>query len=608
MTNQNYFQNALSWIGIVTICVQCTDPQSSSHQSPSEQLIRMTDQWLDEGQETDPLDGGIINDQALDQAFDQADFQMDMTDHMPSMDMQLVIEDGEMPVCDPNEPPSCEGWRVKACHPDGSRYEVYSCQLGEVCYQSECVSVHPNVVLIVDTSGSMNQIVSDGSNPRTCQGDSCPPWTYPMCDDMAQPYTRLGRVKRSVRSVLMSEDISQVRLALQRYPQTEGIPPLPSLDVSCSTGWYSNHDGISRHFGEHTMSYELLEQTLSEVIPVPMTPEGNTNLPKILEYTDFNEVVETQGDSCTQHRDCPDGFCRNQCRYIRTDEFGSCSNTLGWGINSLGRCVEVTGCECNQGCEGRVFNRLEECEQNCTKSCYVHENHELRATGSTPIGQSLFYAGEYFRHFVVKEGMPCTQDEDCTSQDYLCSDDGTCHDPLGACRPNVIVLLSDGHETDHDDPQDFFNPRIQAKRFHYGLGCESNDGCLNGAQCVDHLCVPPIPPLPERVCKRAGNPCQEDSECDSYTCGLGQSTCPGECIIAGFDYIDAEESLLKNEANHPISLTVHVIDASDQPEGNQLLARIGGGISVPVDFTDPSLLIQQITTFINSKTDNEACR
>ena len=239
---------------------------------------------------------------------------------------------------------------------------------------------------------------------------------------------------------------------------------------------------------------------------------------------------------------------------------------------------------------------------------FAHDNHELRATGSTPIGQSLFYAGEYFRHFVVREGLPCTQNEDCASPDYYCSDAGTCHDPLGVCRPNIIVLLSDGYETDHDDPQDFFNPRVQAKRFHYGLGCDNNNDCLNGAQCINDRCLPPISSLPQFVCKSAGNPCQEDSECEPYRCGLGQSTCPGECIEAGLDYNDTEESLLKNDAQHPISLTLHVIDASDQAEGNRLLAKIGGGVSVPVDFTDPNLLIEQLTAFINSKADDQSCR
>jgi len=342
-------------------------------------------------------------------------------------------------------------------------------------------------------------------------------------------------------------------------------------------------------------------------MPAPLRDDGQTHQELILRQINFTETIAEQGSSCTIHRDCPQGFCKNRCQYVRTQEFGECSNVLGWGVNTLGRCVQVNGCECDERCDDRVFQNQQDCEQYCIKACYRHDDPELRAVGSTPIGQSLFYAGEYFRHFVIKEGLSCTQDADCESPDYLCLE-GQCHDPLGRCRPNVIVIVSDGYETDHEDPDDFFNPRIQAKRFHYGLGCEDDSQCFNGAQCVNQRCLSSTLPLEQTVCRGTGASCSQDAECPPYTCGLGME-CPGECIQAGFHYIhEGGQNRIFNEAGHPIALTIHMIDVSGGQQGSSLIVQAGGGMVFDVDLSDPELLVDRLTTLINSKADDTLCR
>ena len=79
-------------------------------------------------------------------------------------------------------------------------------------------------------------------------------------------------------------------------------------------------------------------------------------------------------------------------------------------------------------------------------------------------------------------------------------------------------------------------------------------------------------------------------------------------IGSGLDFIDSDFGLLRNAAGHVIPLVLHVIDAADRPEGNQLLARVGGGRSISVDFSDPNVLIEHLTTLINSKVDAQSCR
>jgi hypothetical protein len=455
-------------------------------------------------------------------------------------------------MCDPDSPPVCNGrWR-RVCRPDGSGYDNESCAEGAVCQEGTCVSVQANIVLMVDTSGSMNQLIADGADPTNCDGPGCPPWDFPECDDPAEPKTRLGRVKAALRSVVTSDAAAEARLALQRFPQTEGLHPIPSLMPNCVYGWYANHDGITRHNEEKQVGRESLEQYLHEVIPVPIRPDGTTDVDGILQEIDFTEEILETGADCRIHRDCPGGFCFDG-------------------------------------------------------GCFEHTDPELRGVGLTPLGQSLFYAGEYFRHYVVKEGLACANDADCGSDDYHCLD-GACHDPLFSCRPNVVVLFSDGHETEYDDPDSFFNPRIQAKRLHYGLGCVEAADCLNGAECLAGVCAIPGGPPPATVCMGSDRPCQADAECPTYRCGFGMPECPGMCAPAGFEYVDPDgHNVLRNDAGVAFSLTIHVVDASGQPDGNSLTALAGGGTHASVDFADPNALIESFHTLIGDKPDVSAC-
>ena len=118
---------------------------------------------------------------------------------------------------------------------------------------------------------------------------------------------------------------------------------------------------------------------------------------------------------------------------------------------------------------------------------------ELRATGGTPIGKTLFYLGEYLRNRVVIQGRACTTDAACDNPHYRCVQDGKscataadgctsgkCVDPARNCRETTVVLFTDGEQ---DQTDTFFGPWTQAKRLGFGLGCQSDADCVGGAVC-----------------------------------------------------------------------------------------------------------------------------
>jgi hypothetical protein len=53
------------------------------------------------------------------------------------------------------------------------------------------------------------------------------------------------------------------------------------------------------------------------------------------------------------------------CDPIRDGEFGACEALLGWGVNAQGACAPVSGCGCDDRCEGRVFPD----ERSCAAAC-----------------------------------------------------------------------------------------------------------------------------------------------------------------------------------------------------------------------------------------------
>ena len=89
----------------------------------------------------------------------------------------------------------------------------------------------------------------------------------------------------------------------------------------------------------------------------------------------------------------------------------------------------------------------------------------------TPLGRSLFYAGEYLRHAVFIEGARVRR--------MLIAPH-----PITAAlraRPTRLKMsqhsdhrLTDGVESVNYELSDFYHPRVQ-RRLHHGLGCQALD-------------------------------------------------------------------------------------------------------------------------------------
>lgn len=443
------------------------------------------------------------------------------------------------PVCEPGAVDGCEGGQVRVCDALGSSWSTRPCPRGQGCVVDQCEPVVPNVLLLVDTSSSMNW-TPGGVQPSDCSGASCPsPWLYPACDDPEEPTTRLGKVKRALTEILASESATALSLALQRFPQEiyTALPP------DCEGGYWSGNSRVAGDEDFHRLGGPWLAQHLPEIVLVPFARTGRTDPAEIAAWFDFEEVLTETSATCSVNAECDHTPCLD------------------------GRCMAFA-------------------------------NPELLGMGLTPFGKSLFYAGEYFRNFVLVEGKACTATPDCGSANYQCVD-GACHDPLRSCRPNVIIAFTDGEETEHFYTDDFFHPRVQAKRLHFGLGCASNTDCAAGATCSDSLCRPPegVVDEAELVCDANDIPCSDNSECSGF-----------RCLPAGLDFADAGgEDHLEDANGDLLSLTVHVVDASNVPGANRLVAAYGGGRHFSVDLEDPGALFDSFATLFGDAKASAAC-
>jgi hypothetical protein len=156
-------------------------------------------------------------------------------------------------------------------------------------------------------------------------------------------------------------------------------------------------------------------------------------------------------------------------------------------------------------------------------------NPELRATGGTPIGKSLFYIGEYIRNRVVVDGKVCKIDSDCGNANYLCDTSacktseclGKCKDPARSCRDTIVVLFTDGGETSVNS---YFGPWIQAKRMSMGLGCKADTDCVGGATCEQFSECMPGGSFGSEVLG-SGRQCSKDSDCIDDKTGQNFGAC-----------------------------------------------------------------------------------
>jgi hypothetical protein len=465
---------------------------------------------------------------------------------------------GPAKVCEPGET-SCAGAKLATCGPQGDGFIETNCFPGLTCVDGACAPVSNNLIIAFDTSGSMTGKVSG------CSGST----SWPSCSPQ-QGCTRMDVSKKVFSQALTGIDDQQTRMALFRFPSVvNGTKSSPS----CNSGYHSGKSEISTdtdaQFVDETSSWfwDALHETLSVAFPPDASFPAKAN---ILSWMDGTESV-----------------------------------------NNAGACGASGTCKYAQGCLGGC----------CSGQCYVHSDPELRATGGTPIGKTLFYIGEYIRNRVVIDGKACAADADCGNVNYACVDidpatgQGVCEDPAASCRETLVLLFTDGGQTNQDE---FFGPWVQAKRLGFGLGCWSDADCVNGAVCKDAdqpnnvygHCSRPFA-VTDYYCTKTMEPCLPGSSPGDVTYCAG-----GQCIedplldpdMTNYSAINAQDKahdVLRAPNGVPIGVRLFVVDISENESNvkkSMQLALSGNGVLLDTKASDPAAFLGALESVFDIKT------
>ncbi len=423
----------------------------------------------------------------------------------------------------------CEQGSQVICDEDGRYTNKQKCLEGLDCIDGQCVPARPLVLLLFDTSGSMTWTPGGVDPPSSVVA-------LPGCDDPLTPTTRLGISKRAFHTLFSDPLYDHVLFALQRFPQRldPGLAPL------CPGGSYSSQDQISGHVGKWAISDTAegawFSNNLAEILVTPFPTRATAENRTVLRsWLDFDERSTLTGTLCSSHVECLGGMCTEP------------------------------------GGDG---------------TCRLLDNPDPRAAGWTPLGQSLFYSGEYLRKYVVVDGRSCLLDADCLSPTYFCQA-GTCVDPNRFCRQRSIVVFSDGEDT--ASLGSWLDPVVQAKRFRAGLDCNVHAHCGAGFVCASSGTCQPA------GLEASGNPCSALGS----TCSVEDRPFP-QATSAGADR-------LRDGLGQAIHVVVHVVDASGGlTSDSPAMAAYGGGLLVPASLASPTTLLEGIKGVIDWK-DADFC-
>jgi hypothetical protein len=257
--------------------------------------------------------------------------------------------------------------------------------------------------------------------------------------------------------------------------------------------------------------------------------------------------------------------------------------SLGNCSNSSASCKPVTGCA------GTC----------CSGKCWMHDDPELRPTGGTPIGKTLFYIGEYLKNRVVVDGKTCSTTNDCGNVNYVCKA-GKCVDPARSCRDTVVVLFTDGGEA--HNVSNFFSPWNQAKRLAMGLGCQSNADCVGGGVCKAGHCLPEST-VTGYFCSKNMQPCLPSGQKGDPTYCDG-----GQCIQDPRPKLtkkakQAKDNVLRSPDGNPFGVRLHVVDISEQKDLSKSMniAIAGGGNLLGAAASDPNAFLATLNSVFDIK-------
>lgn len=406
-------------------------------------------------------------------------------------------------VCEAGFAVCLSGSQTRACNASGTAEVTVTCDPGRACYDGKCEFIRHNVVLVFDTSSSMWSYTDPAYANQSailCEQNQTPCMpAFPECDGN-DPMT-IFTLSKDVFSSTIDQALGGFsQFALMRFPQLEA----PRAGVSCFNGWYASQEEMTGDDDHRTTDGGTwFAEHLGESVVVPFPVRTSLdNRETLLSWLDHRELLGATQTVCNVDDDC----------------------------GPLGRCGVI----------------------DAQKRCFVHSDEELRAIGQTPLGKTLFYAGEYLRTKVRVDGKACTTDASCDSSGYVCRNE-KCVDPYRKCKSDYIILFTDGEESVNQEETSFFNPVVQAKRLAFGLDCESDTDCRGGATCQDKVCLAPT------------------------QIGASMPNLPGDGYGA-----------LASVDGQPISIQTTVITLNQSIARNARIALAGGGPNIVVSTTDPA--------------------
>jgi len=483
----------------------------------------------------------------------------------------------------------CEGAKLATCGIQEDGWILSNCFPGNTCSNGKCVPVNNNLIVVFDSSGSMTAKVNlgcwcgsgctkdkktcpaflcKGTSPTGCTQKPCSNLSWPSCDP-SKGCSRMDISKMVFSAALDKINANTTRMAMFRFPQK--IKYTSSTFKSCNSGFYYGQSFISGETSPGPKDQEFVDgnsnwfwPSLNETLCVRFPPDDTyPTKQKMKKWMDGTESMQ---------------------------QLGTCGNPS-------------TICQPWAGCAGAC----------CAGKCFVHTDPELRPTGGTPIGKTLFYVGEYLRNKVVIDGKKCKTDADCDNVNYQCKK-GVCKDPARSCRDTVVVLFTDGGQG--NTPSKYFAPWVQAKRLGMGLACQSNKDCVGGAKCKDLI--------NDKTQMTMGKYCQSEFEdaggIDTYCTktnkpclsGVTDPTkelyCAGQCVKHPQNILtgkakDFKNNVLRSPDGKPFGVRVHVVDISAQPNitNSMNLAMSGNGSLLGADAADPDTFLQKLNQVFDIK-------
>ena len=400
-----------------------------------------------------------------------------------------------------------------------------SCAQDKWCFEGQCTNVVNNLVVIFDTSGSMNQKVP---------GKSCKPTKWPECIDAHKSCNRIGVSKSVFIKALAHVDTSKTRLAMFRFPQITWSEDTPLPDGAlwsappypdCVHGYYMGYQAMTSHSVQEEVGPDSswYWDRLDEILCVPFpTQEGTDPKAEVLKWMDGVETLNPTVKGQLASHDDP------ELRPVGWTPIGRTFFYVGEYLRNR-VVIEGMACKADADCDNVNYTCVDGACHDPMHSC--RKTTVVLFTDGGEINKATDFFAPWVQAKRLAYGLRCADSSDCVGGAVcVCSPDSP------NCEPAERMCLPTDKGT--------------------GFYCESNM----------KACLPEADPGDDSFCATGGGlySCQPD---------------PIGTITAGA--VEAAQNVLRTPDGKPFGVTIHVVDISGAANGPKKhsgnIARLGGG-------------------------------